>query len=85
MKLGALKSPYDIRDYKMISKVSDKKEYPETFSLWTTGVKNQEDVNSCVAHVAAEIAEYFEYNQCNEEVKITRNNELNLQEFMRKL
>lgn len=33
MKLGALKSPYDIRDYKIISKVSGVKEYTETFSL----------------------------------------------------
>lgn len=71
MKLGALKSPYDIRDYKMVSKASGEKEYPETFSLWTTDVKNQGRVNSCVAHVAAEIAEYFEYNQCNEQLKLS--------------
>ena len=71
MKLGALKSPYDVRDYRMISKASGEKEYPETFSLWTTDVKNQEDVNSCVAHVAAEIAEYFEHIQCNEEIELS--------------
>lgn len=71
MKLGALKSPYDIRDYKIVSKASGEKEYPETFSLWTTDVKNQEDVNSCVAYVAAEIAEYFEHIQCNEEIELS--------------
>ena len=54
---GALKPKVDIRDYKMRAGVS---QFPETYSCENLPpVKNQQEVNSCVAHVTAEILETF--------------------------
>lgn len=64
MTFGALISPYDIRDYK-INKVAKSVSFPEEYELpYTPEVKDQKSVNSCVAHVCASIAEYYENQQC---------------------
>ena len=66
MAFGALLSKYDIRDYKINSKITGTNSYPEEFQLqYIPEVKDQGSVNSCVAHVCASIEEYFEYMQCN--------------------
>ena len=45
----------DTRNYKygMIAgaKVNEVKDYPESFKLWTSGIKNQQDKSTCVAHM----------------------------------
>lgn len=56
-KCGAKQSPIDLRDYKV--KLT-KTNLPDSFQLcYVPPVKNQGRVNSCVAHVMAEIMEYF--------------------------
>lgn len=54
--LGALKSPYDARDYTLVA--SETQEYPDTFQLPYVSVKNQGAVASCVAHAVSSIVEY---------------------------
>ena len=53
---GALKSPKDLRDYK-IAKSSMKIELPKEFVLNHAHIKNQGEVNSCVAHSLSSILE----------------------------
>lgn len=54
---GALKSPYDIRDYKICA--PKEVVFPLEFSLTRTSIKNQGIVGSCVAHSLASTIEYF--------------------------
>lgn len=61
---GALKSPYDARDYKLVA--SGIEEFPETFELPKVTVKNQGSTSSCVAHAASSIVEYHHQRQHNE-------------------
>lgn len=61
---GALKSPFDARDYKLVASVTE--EFPETFELPKVTVKNQKDVASCVAHAASSIVEYHHKRQHGE-------------------
>ena len=61
--LGALKDPYDPRDYVYESPAGAADAYPVGFQLERFPVKNQGIVNSCVAHSIAlikEIQEYYE-------------------------
>lgn len=70
MKYGALRSPYDIRDY--VISTCNTQILPEKFQLlFLPKVKDQGSVNSCVAHVAAEIEEYYEGFQCNDTDKLS--------------
>lgn len=70
MRYGCLKSKFDSRDYKL--KPCGAINLPEEFELsFVPFAKNQKQVNSCVAHVAAEIEEYFEHKQCNKDVKLS--------------
>lgn len=62
--LGALKSPFDARDYKLVASATEA--YPETFELPKVSVKNQGSVGSCVAHAASSIVEYHHKRQHNE-------------------
>lgn len=62
-KLGALLSKIDVRDYKYKPAGAAKEQYPDSFKLWTPDVKDQGSVNSCVAHVAAELEEYFNHKE----------------------
>jgi C1A family cysteine protease len=56
---GCLKSPIDVRDYKLAS--SGKADLPEEYEVSTLPrVKNQRSVNSCVAHSTSSILEYYE-------------------------
>lgn len=56
---GCLKSPIDVRDYKIAS--SGKEDLPEEYEVSILpGVKNQKSVNSCVAHSTSSILEYYE-------------------------
>lgn len=67
---GALLSPYDIRDH--ILSTSTTQTLPDEFCLkFLPKVKDQGSVNSCVAHVAAEIEEYFEFAQCDDEYMLS--------------
>ena len=70
MNYGVVKSPIDIRDYRI--KPSSKTVIPATFQLdYIPKVKNQHSVNSCVAHVASSIAEYYEYMQCESKEQLS--------------
>lgn len=61
---GALLSPYDARDYKLV--VSTTETFPDAFELPKVTVKNQGSVGSCVAHAASSIVEYHHKRQHNE-------------------
>lgn len=61
---GALKSPFDARDYKLV--VSATETFPDTFELFKVSVKNQGSTQSCVAHAASSIVEYHHKKQHNE-------------------
>lgn len=54
--MGALKSPKDLRNYR-ISKITASIELPKEFVLAHSHIKNQGSVNSCVAHTLSEILE----------------------------
>lgn len=71
-KFGVLKAKTDIRDYKYnpAASISDDS-LPEVFSLNPPPIKNQGAVSSCVAHVAAEIEEYFNKVQHNTEYPLS--------------
>ena len=53
---GCLESPRDLRDYRLVSGVSN---LPETFELPKPSVKNQGTVNSCAAHALSELLEKY--------------------------
>lgn len=55
-KLGALKSPKDLRNYR-IAKTSFMVDLPAVFILPHSNIKDQQDVSSCVAHSLSEILE----------------------------
>lgn len=59
---GALFSPRDVRDYRL-SCASPTTKFPNAFELQMPSVKNQGEVNSCVAHSISTIIEYFNYTQ----------------------
>ena len=63
---GALNSPYDARDYKLVT--SGTEEYPEAFKLPIVTVKNQGSENSCVAHATSSVIEYHHKKQHNEKL-----------------
>ena len=65
----ALISKFDSRDYKIKSSIEN---FPKTFKLTNLPrVKNQRNVSSCVAHVIAEIAEYFYQKEYNQELSMS--------------
>lgn len=68
---GALFSPRDVRDYRL-SYASPTTKLPKTFELKMPNVKNQGEVNSCVAHSISTIIEYFNQTQehRNEEMSV---------------
>lgn len=56
---GCLKSPIDVRDYKIAG--SGKEDLPEEYEInILPRIKNQKHVNSCVAHSTSSILEYYE-------------------------
>lgn len=59
MKFGCLKSPTDLRDYKL--SIDKKQKYPDKFkvNIKQFNIKNQGKVSSCVAHATASILEYY--------------------------
>lgn len=57
---GAIKSPKDLRDYKINRKIAYQINLPSTFSLGTTTIKSQGNVGSCVAHTISEILEFYD-------------------------
>ena len=60
--LGANQSPIDLRDYKIV--VPNSFVPPNTYEIPRfVGVKNQGQVNSCVAHALASTIEYFNMTQ----------------------
>ena len=61
---GALKSPFDARDYKLVAAATET--FPDTFELPKVTVKNQGSVGSCVAHAASSVVEYHHKRQHNE-------------------
>lgn len=61
--LGALFSKPDVRDYVAKTKQS---EFPTEFELKMPKVKNQEKINSCVAHALATTLEYFNQAETGE-------------------
>lgn len=71
---GALirnKSPSDY-DYPNIARSTiNSTIYPTTFRLWTSGVKNQQDKGSCVAHACATMKETQEYYDTGDKHKFS--------------
>lgn len=65
--LGALPSPTDVRDY-VASCVANHGAFPTEFELEHPDIKNQGNVNSCVAHSLAAVIEY--YNRVQEETNV---------------
>lgn len=61
---GALKSPFDVRDYKLVASATET--FPDTFELTKVSVKNQGNVPSCVAHASSSIVEYHHKRQHSE-------------------
>lgn len=71
MNFGAIPSPTDVRDY-YIKAGSKAEPLPDVYELpYKPDVKNQKSINSCVAHVAASIEEYFEYMQCAKQLELS--------------
>lgn len=65
-KLGAFKDKPDERDYIYSPTCAiSPTQYPDSFELHKTKVKNQGDVNSCVAHSISTIKEIQEYYDTN--------------------
>lgn len=62
-KMGAMPPKIDVRDYKYQPAGVIQVEFPREFANWVPAVKNQGQVNSCVAHVAAELEEFFNYKE----------------------
>jgi C1A family cysteine protease len=61
---GCLNSPYDSRDYKIISKNTT---YPKEYLLSMPHLKNQSMIRSCVGHSLAYINEYFYRKESNKD------------------
>ena len=59
---GAIKSPFDLRNYKLSKKVCSNIQLPENFELEHSHIKDQGIVNSCVAHSLSEILESRDNN-----------------------
>lgn len=62
-KMGAMPPKIDVRDYQYMPAGVTAEDFPAEFALWTPEVKNQGVINSCVAHVAAQIEEYFNHKE----------------------
>lgn len=54
---GAIKSPFDLRNYKLSKKACASAILPERYELYHSHIKDQGIVNSCVAHSLSEILE----------------------------
>ena len=68
---GCLKSPVDLRDYKVVA--SSDKALPDEYELeLLPRVKHQKSVSSCVAHTASSILEYYEL-ACGRENHLSTN------------
>lgn len=69
--LGAIESPVDVRNYKLVCGV-DNTEYPKTFELpYLPEIKDQGATFSCVAHALAWVAEYFNFIQERTNIKMS--------------
>lgn len=65
------KSPLDY-DYSTLAKSKiESTEYPATFRLWSSGVKNQQDKGACVAHACATMKETQEYYDTGDKHKFS--------------
>lgn len=59
-------------DYTIIAgNVINNTDYPATFRLWTSGIKNQKNKNSCVAHACATLKETQEYYDTGDKHKFS--------------
>lgn len=69
--MGCIFSPYDSRDYKLVYKASAPQVFPQEFALEPRRVKDQGAVGSCVAHSLSSIIEYYNYNQNNDDTRMS--------------
>ena len=70
---GCKLSLTDVRDYRISCSSGDAKQLPEEYCLdILPRVKNQKNVNSCVAHATSSILEYYE-NISNRDNKLSTN------------
>lgn len=67
---GAIFSPPDVRDYKLVCAGTAMPDFPEEFQLETRRVKNQGNVGSCVAHTLSEVMEYYNYTQNKDDTEL---------------
>jgi C1A family cysteine protease len=65
---GAIISPPDIRDYKLVVTT---KEFPTSFELNMPAVKSQGSVGSCVAHSIALTMEYYNKKQHSKDIQMS--------------
>lgn len=68
IQLGAIKQPFDIRDYKIVCSTSD---FPKEYSLTHQEVKNQGSVCSCVAHAIQSLMESRFILDKNKRIKLS--------------
>jgi C1A family cysteine protease len=67
-EFGALFSKPDVRDYTAHTELTT---FPDEFELDMPGVKNQMNINSCVANALATIVEYFNEKETGEYVEMS--------------
>ena len=71
-KLGALKPKIDKRDYVFHpAGVVSEEQLPKTFKLDMPAIRDQGPVNSCAAHAAETIAEYYNLHQTGDVIRLS--------------
>lgn len=68
---GAIFSPPDVRDYKLICAGTALPDFPKEFQLETRRVKNQGSVSGCVSFALSEAMEYYNYIQNNDDTELS--------------
>lgn len=68
---GAIFSPPDVRDYKLVCAKGTEMEFPKEFELQMRRVKDQRTTGSCVGHSLSSILEYYNYTQNNDDTELS--------------
>ena len=67
---GALFSKVDVRDYRLVASAIQK-DFPEEFELVMPKIKNQGNINSCVAHSISTVIEYHNIRQNGDDTEMS--------------
>lgn len=68
---GAIFSPPDVRDYKLVCAGTTMPDFPKEFQLETRRVKNQKNVGGCVSFALSEGMEYYNYIQNGDDTEFS--------------